>query len=109
MQISWELFDFGLNFPQMKTWLFQDILLNIYCHHGKNRMQLFLVLCWSIWCNRNKIAHGQQARLPMDTYTWYLNYLREFQTAQQQSTSAFSTQSAPKPTKWQLPSIHGYK
>ncbi|PON90739.1 Ribonuclease H-like domain containing protein [Trema orientale] len=45
----------------------------------------------------------------MDTFTWCLNYLREFQTAQQQRASVSSTQSAPRPIKWQPPSTHGYK
>ncbi|KAF4370801.1 hypothetical protein G4B88_030521 [Cannabis sativa] len=65
-----------------------------------SEFELFLVLCWSIWHERNAIYHGNTVRTPVVVAAYAPLYLQEFQQARAKSTQ-------PAPTSGKRPIVRG--
>ncbi|XVF21768.1 hypothetical protein REPUB_Repub12eG0118400 [Reevesia pubescens] len=62
----------------------------------QKRFDMFLVICWAIWSNRNNEGKNQRTCGPQQTANFALKYMQEFQQAQDVNVSGATTVS----TKW---------
>ncbi|KAF4399926.1 hypothetical protein G4B88_021140 [Cannabis sativa] len=77
----WELSNLRINFPTLGQSSGADILLQLSSTLSTPDFELFLVLCWSIWHERNDINHGNTVRTPAAVASYASSYLQDFQAA----------------------------
>ena len=81
---------------------FGQLVARLMPRLSHEELDLFWVICWQIWLQRNSVLHGGAFQHSSRSYQRALDYLREFHEAQEH-LSVPVTVSVPVSQAWQPP------
>ena len=64
--------------PQSLNWSFLDMVLYLIHSSSSQVLELFFVLSWAIWSNRNKLVHNDSPLSPSQVWILATNTLEDF-------------------------------
>ncbi|XP_060972454.1 uncharacterized protein LOC115717936 [Cannabis sativa] len=109
----WDLSSLHIDFHTLRQSASADILLHLSTVLTTSEFELFLVLCWCNWHERNAIYHGNTVRSSQAVASYAPSYLAEFQSARakrSQPTTSSVAATDPRPSsefthapKWTAP------
>ena len=67
--------------PQSLSWSFLDMALYLIHSSSSQVLELFFVLSWAIWSNRNKLVHNNSPLTPSQVWILATNTLEDFKMA----------------------------
>ena len=62
---------------------FRQLVARLMLRLSHEELDLFWVICWQIWLQRNSVLHGGAFQHPSRSYQWALDYLSEFHEVQE--------------------------
>ncbi|XP_030943489.1 uncharacterized protein LOC115968280 [Quercus lobata] len=62
-------------------WDFSDVALKILEQGTAADLEVFFVMAWSIWYNRNQVVHESTCQLPNQTWNFAKRYLQDYKDA----------------------------
>ncbi|XP_075665301.1 uncharacterized protein LOC142634958 [Castanea sativa] len=84
---------------------FNDLVLLISSSPNDKLLDLFFAISWSIWCNRNKLIHGESGLPPLQIWEVAKNLVEDYQEA---TSLDFSTKQPPQ-SAWVAPPLGFFK
>ncbi|KAF4378126.1 hypothetical protein G4B88_022949 [Cannabis sativa] len=75
----------GFNFTMAASTTSTDFLLYVSANTSSTEFERFLVICWSIWFERNAEYHDKPSKKAAAVLDFATNYLLKYQTAQASS------------------------
>ena len=79
--LVWSLWPDYSRPPQGHHWSFLDMALHLNYSNASQALDLFFVLSWAIWSNRNKLVHNDSPLSPPQVWTLANNSLEDFKNA----------------------------
>ena len=61
----WNLWCDGLQPSQRSNWTLHDLAMFILAHKPSQDLELFFIVAWAIWYNRNRIIHEGKCSSPL--------------------------------------------
>ena len=87
---------------------FGQLVSSLMSRFSLEELDLFWVICWQIWLQRNTILHGGAFQHPSQSYQRALDYLREFNEAHEHLSVPVTVQ-ASACQAWQPPQGNLFK
>uniref|UniRef100_A0A803PQV1 Reverse transcriptase domain-containing protein n=1 Tax=Cannabis sativa TaxID=3483 RepID=A0A803PQV1_CANSA len=112
----WRHFNFPIDFNKTRNMVGGDYIFHLATLLSQQELELFFVIIWVIWTDRNKINHGESRRDGLALANYATNYMGNYQKAKNHPT-AVSEPTVPTSTitlplegiPWKPPDMLGLK